>query len=409
MCVWNEEDIIESTIKHLFAQGCANVFIVDNNSTDRTVAVALNAGAKLAGSFESKYFNEDLKIAHLNATVKFINKNTAEDRIWWLYVDADEFPNIEGGTIAHHLNLLGSEIRAIHGYLFDHLPAHSPHHVQGYHPIDFQPVCVKTATSKIPLLRYDKGKKHLFSIGGAHDFITHRESIPTLMDILQIHHFPYRNIDATLLRLKKLIDRNNSGLKDIDWEKERQLNHISKPIISGYQSRYDSLHSTYNNKNLCLKTKSLLYDFKNITRWYDVNADKEFNSSDYEKQIHLAVYYFFMREYDIALCSFKDAFDICNNNETMPWLLLKMAECFSYADIDAAQNIVADLKKLNNSEIMDYIDESFDYIIKNNDAKNIICKVEFSKSIFPDGNEERYNKLMQEIEKNIHPHLYNYI
>ena len=36
ICVWNEEDIIESTVKHAFSQGCSNVFIVDNGSTDKT-------------------------------------------------------------------------------------------------------------------------------------------------------------------------------------------------------------------------------------------------------------------------------------------------------------------------------------------------------------------------------------
>jgi glycosyltransferase involved in cell wall biosynthesis len=294
MCVWNEEDIIESTVKHLFAQGCSNVFVVDNNSTDKTVDIALSAGARLASSFESKYFSEDQKIAHLNATVKFINENTSDDKIWWLYVDADEFPNVDVGVIASYINIIGNDIRAIHGYLFNHLPTHSPYHVQGYHPIDFQPVCIKSTTSKIPLLRYDKGKEHLFSIGGAHDFITYGESIATIKDVLQIHHFPYRNPESTFLRLKKLIDRHNLGTKNIDWDKEKQQNQICKSDISGYKSRYENLQLVYNkNRYLCLKTKSLLYNFKNIIRWYDITLEKEFDSPYLEKNFHLAIYHFF--------------------------------------------------------------------------------------------------------------------
>jgi glycosyltransferase involved in cell wall biosynthesis len=98
MCVWNEEDIIESSVKHLFAQGCSNVFIIDNESSDKTVDIAVNAGAKLAAKFKSKYFNEYEKIAYLNATVKNFNEQSNEDQRCWLYVFADEFPNIEGGV-----------------------------------------------------------------------------------------------------------------------------------------------------------------------------------------------------------------------------------------------------------------------------------------------------------------------
>ena len=64
ICVWNDEDIIEATIKHLFAQGCSNVFIIDNFSTDDTVKNAICAGAILADSFNSKYFDELEKIYH---------------------------------------------------------------------------------------------------------------------------------------------------------------------------------------------------------------------------------------------------------------------------------------------------------------------------------------------------------
>jgi glycosyltransferase involved in cell wall biosynthesis len=85
MCVWNEKGIIESTVKYCFIQGCSNVFIVDNVSTDRTVEIAIKAGAKLATTFKTEYFDEDKKVAHLNATVGYINSITSDKRVWWLY------------------------------------------------------------------------------------------------------------------------------------------------------------------------------------------------------------------------------------------------------------------------------------------------------------------------------------
>jgi hypothetical protein len=109
-----------------------------------------------------------------------------------------------------------------------------------------------------------------------------------------------------------------------------------------------------------------------------------------------------MQEYDIALCRFKDAFDVCENSEIKLWFMIKIAECFSYSDISTACKIISDLDNVNNIEICSYIDKNFDYIRDDkNINKNMIAKVEFYKSVFPDGNEERYQILMDEIEKNI--------
>jgi glycosyltransferase involved in cell wall biosynthesis len=399
ICVWNEEDIIESTVKHIFAQGCSNVFIVDNGSTDNTVKNAINAGAKLAAKFKTKDFDEDQKVAHLNATVKYINEKTQEDKIWWLYIDADEFPNFDCEfTILDILKQFDSSIRAVHGYLFDHIPTHPPYHVNGYHPIDFQPLCKKISTSKIPLLRYDKGEKHLFSIGGAHEFITHNNVVPMVRDLLQIHHFPYRNPEYTVKRSKILAETRNNWYKKF-------LKKIYDSDVQAYEARYKHSHIIYNeNKHIILKTKALLYNFNNIVRWYDINVEKKYNSLQYDKSICNAIFNFFMREYDIALCRFKDAFDVCENNEIKLWLLIKIAECFSYSDIDTAHNIISDLEKVNNIEISSYIDKNFNYIRNTNNKNNIrelIGKIEFYQSVFPDGIEERQNELITKIEKTL--------
>jgi len=401
MCVWNEEDIIESTVKHAFAQGCSNVFIVDNASTDKTVENGVNAGAKLATIFETKDFDEDQKVAHLNATVKHINDITQEDKIWWLFVDADEFPNFDSNfTILDILKQLDSSIRAIHGRMFDHLPTHQPYHVQGYHPADFQPLCMKGAGGKIPLLRYDKNHPHLWSIGGAHDFITHGESLPIVRNFLQIHHFPHRNPAFTLPRAKILAQTRN------EWYK-KFLNQVNAPNKLAYEERYNRLQTTYDkNKDIALKTNSLVYNYKNIVRWYDIYADRHFSSSARDKFECLAIYYFFMQEYDIALCRFKDAFDICDDTYIRLWLMVKMAECLSKTDVYDARDLIASVKKHNNVEINTYIDKYIDFSVdkkRNDDAsiRDLISKVDFYSSVFPDDIEERYKKITAKIEKNI--------
>ena len=397
MCVWNEEDIIESTIKHAFAQGCSNVFIVDNSSTDKTVEIATNTGAKLAAIFETKDFNEDQKVVYLNETVKYINALTQDEQIWWLYIDADEFPNFDNKfTIIDTLKQLDSSIRAVHGYMFDHLPTHQPYHVKGYHPADFQPICNKSSGSKVPLLRYDKNNLHLWSIGGAHDFITHGEVIPTLRSLLQIHHFPYRNPEFTFPRTKILAQTRN------EWYK-KFLKQINASNILAYEERYKKLHTMYDkNKHLELKTKTLIYDYSNIVRWYDIYSAKQFISSNIDKYICEATYYFFIKEYDIALCRFKDAIDMCDNIEIKLWLMLKFAECLAETDINDARNLITSIKQYNNIELNTYIDKHFNHAVaKENLVNDMIGKVEFYQSTFPDGIEESYKKLTTQIEKNI--------
>jgi glycosyltransferase involved in cell wall biosynthesis len=396
MCVWNEEDIIEATVKHLFAQGCSNVFIIDNDSTDNTVKNAVNAGAVLAVKFRTKYFDEDQKVAHLNATVKYINDTMQDDKIWWLYIDADEFPNIEGDVLVKYINMLGDDIGAVHGYHFNHMPTHQPYYVQGYHPADFQPLCIKNSTSKIPLIRYDKRRKHLFSIGGAHDFITHNDIIPIVKDTLHIHHFQYRNPEYTLARSKILAQNRN------DWYR-KFLQQVDRCDASGYEIRYNSLLKIYHeNKNYALKTKSLCYNFKDIIRWYDINEDKQFSSSYYDKSIYSAIYYFFMREYDTALCRFNDAYEVCDDDGTRLWITMKIAECFAFSDIEAANSLVEAMEKSDNTALNKYIDKSFDYIVNAaSDRKERIGKIEFYRSVFPDDIESRQNELLREVEKTL--------
>jgi len=401
MCVWNEEDIIESTVRHAFAQGCSNVFIVDNSSTDSTVDTAIKAGAKLAATFKTEFFDEDQKVAHLNATVKHINDISPEEKIWWLYIDADEFPNFDSTfTIIDVLKQLDSSVRAVHGYLLNHIPTHHPYHVQGYHPADFQPLCSKTSTGKVPLLRYDKELPHLWSIGGAHDFITHRDIIPTIKDFINIHHFPCRNPEYTLVRSKILAQTRNTWYKNF-------LRQVHKSDLPAYEARYKQLRVTYDsNKHLALKSRALTYDFKNIVRWYDLHADKQFISSEYEKHICAAIYYYFIAEYDISLCRFNDALNVCDDAYIKIWIMLKIAECLSYTDFNDARNIIDSIKKYNNDELNLYINTYLDLAVKTqykkeSTDKDIKGKIEFYSSEFPDGIEEAYRKLTTKIEKNI--------
>lgn len=163
LCVWNEEDIIESTVRHAFAQGCTRVYLVDNGSTDATVSRGTACGAQPAASFHTDVFDEVRKIMHINATIEAMNRQSDEDSQWWLIVDADEFPDIDGpGRIIDFLRAAPPDIRAVHGVLHDHIPTHPPHHSRLRHPADTMPLARKTSTGKVPLLRFTTGANRTF-------------------------------------------------------------------------------------------------------------------------------------------------------------------------------------------------------------------------------------------------------
>lgn len=361
-CVWNEEDIIAASVKNCFAQGCDNVFIVDNASTDNTVPRALAAGARLALSFESKFFDERQKIVHLNAVVSFFNKVFPDPSIWWLYFDADEFPCIANGSrLADLVAGLDRAVIGLHGYLSDHIPTHAPYSHEERHPADFMPLCEKSDTYKIPLLRYDKGRPHFFSAGGAHEFNSNGESVLVAMDALDIHHFPVRNPKHTLTRLKNLLQRSPDGSSRVDWMDQRSR-YLNKKDKSHYHERYESMRERYlSNKFRVLKCRDLSYDFTRLRRWYDACEDRSWPElDDFDNALCRAVLQYFLGRHDVALCRFNDALNAGAKGEVALWITIKMAECFAHAnaesDAEAARLLLAQAHASGNSEVRAYID-----------------------------------------------------
>ena len=364
-CVWNEEDIIASSVRHALAQGCENVFIIDNGSTDNTVQRALSAGAQLAASFKSKFFDERQKIAHLNAVVQYHNSISTSDSTWWIYFDADEFPVINAeAQIGTFLHSLDRRVKGLHGHLYNHIPTHPPYFMEGYHPVDFMPLCVKSTTTKIPVLRYDKGQAHLFSAGGAHEFCSNDESTFIVTDIVDIHHFPHRAPEHTLKRLKILLDRSDTGTSRIDWmDKRSSLIHDESQ--SHYHKRYQNTQKIYKeHKYACLKNFGCNYAFKSIQRWHPhISLTQDIFSSKLDYFIFKAVHAFWMGDYDTALCMFNDALNSCDSDTLRHWITIKMAECFSFSDTDTAKSLVTMAGKANNPAIAQYIQDHLQPIV----------------------------------------------
>jgi glycosyltransferase involved in cell wall biosynthesis len=357
MCVWNEEDIICSTVRHAFAQGCANVYIIDNGSSDQTIEEAKKAGATHFATFHSKYFDEIKKIAQLNAAVEALNASCSDEAVWWLYIDADEFPSISASaTIIDFLKNIASDCRAVHGLLYNHIPTHEPYMVRGKHPADFMPVCNKTDTVKIPLLRYDKCKEHIFSLGGAHSFKS-SDDIKIVYDMLAIHHFPYRKPEDTRKRLALLAQTSPDRASRLGWMDNYARKIQGKPR-STYHDRLERLDATYaENRFRNLDTDSLPYGYRQLVRWYDPlssfwGGDATVDAHSVAFHIWKATHLFFMAQYELALCGLHDAFSQTQDNDVQERLMLGMARCFlAMSDAGACVNVLKSIARSNSRAV----------------------------------------------------------
>ncbi|WP_291333827.1 glycosyltransferase family 2 protein [Desulfovibrio sp.] len=406
LCVWNEEDVIAATVRHAFAQGCSNVFIVDNASEDGTVPAAVEAGAVLAASFGSKYFNEDLKVTYLNEVVRRWNAQHTPEQVWWLFADADEFPALDCGLrLVDFLDQLDPAVRGVQGHLYNHWPTHQPYLAAGRHPADFMPLCDGAGGGKLPLLRYDSGHPHLWSIGGAHDVVTHGGVVPVVQNALHIHHFPHRKPETTFARLKKLVFRNDDGTSRTDWH-DNFLKQVGANV-SQYNSRHAELTQLYSSHlGQALLCASLPYDFKRLVRWYDAYDDAAFAAQPLEQSLCKAVYYFFLEEYDIALCRFNDALDVCDDAETRLRIMVKMAECLAHSSAEEARVLLMPLVRQGSPAVNAYISTCCEYILAGNCAPEVqrdstaTARIGVCQSVFPEGVAQGYAAMAAEIAGN---------
>ena len=218
---WNEEDIVEATVRNAFAQGVEAVYLVDNASTDATVERALAAGATLAESFATDRYEERVRILLMNDAVARLSLSSGAQSVWWLWLDADEFPEgPDGLTIAEYLHTLDRRFRIVGSTYYNHFPSATPSYIPGFHPIDFQPLGEMFVPDeprycdqphwKHPLQRFDREERFLVSGPGFHtgtiDALAGRTREPLAEPVggIVTHHVQYRQEPATRARLELL-------------------------------------------------------------------------------------------------------------------------------------------------------------------------------------------------------------
>jgi hypothetical protein len=240
---WMEVDVIAATVKNAMTQGCERVYLVDNNSPDATVAAACAAGAILARSYHTSYYDETLRLRHMNDVVREISDGEPDEHLWWLFMDGDEFAHGPAGmTLLDFLKTLDRQFRIVGARFFNHYPSAKPHYLPDRHPLDFQPLCEEISLPmcasghrKHPLLRFDKGGA-LIEAGAGFHLVHCADPLYEPTQPILLHHFPFRDEIVTRGRLEKLWDLDETGRSRAD---------ASQNTCSHILARFRSLDAVY--------------------------------------------------------------------------------------------------------------------------------------------------------------------
>lgn len=224
LSAWMEADVIAATVHNALRQGCEAVYLVDNDSPDDTVAQAVGAGAELARSFSTPgRYDEAEKYRIMHEVIGEVDRRIWSSEpgtaVWWLWIDADEFPHgPDGLTIRAYLDGIDERFRIVGARFLDHYPGDPPYAAPDRHPLDFQPLCDEVAYAmcdqlhrKHPLQRHDADRAAIECVPGFH--MARSDERPLLEPELPIihHHFPFRSEEVSRARLDALCKRNLLG------------------------------------------------------------------------------------------------------------------------------------------------------------------------------------------------------
>lgn len=215
-----EADVIGATVRNLETQGCDRVLVIDDGSDDDTVAEARAAGAEILEVARSEHFDEGRIRSRERAWTVRCFAESGLPNLWWLHVDADEFPaGDDGRTVRQVVDDLDRRYRTVGARSLIHLPVDlsvdRPAYRPGLHPVDCQPLhepdpfrYCGAGHDKHPLLRFDRGAPLPVLGHGRHVPLRYggrRLVEPT--SSLWIHHLQFRDPDVTRARMARMQPR----------------------------------------------------------------------------------------------------------------------------------------------------------------------------------------------------------
>lgn len=211
VAAWNEDDIIWSTVTHLLAEGCAEVFVLDDSSTDATAGEARAAGAQVVPRESTARWWEAERCAAVNALIAEETRRRRQE-VWWLVADADEFPT-SPGSVRHFLDDLPETVDVVGSAVVEHYPVSGstwstrsdPLRRRGFvcpYPSDYCP----QGHWKHQLF-LQRTPDDLAVMPGAHTLrAKDGRRVREWREPVAMHHFPFRDLDRLERRLRGVED-----------------------------------------------------------------------------------------------------------------------------------------------------------------------------------------------------------
>jgi hypothetical protein len=173
--------------------------------------------------------------------------------VWWLVLDADEFPRGPGATTVRELvELAPGWVDVVGSRVLDHVPARSAEYVARQHPLAFFPQARWFRSAfcgrghwKHPLMRV-RVAGDVYPLPGHHavgtaDGRRAREYEPTLL----MHHFPLRARDRTEGKLRRAMAPGDRYGSSPDAFTRARLAERLAALDDLYEGRYDLVASGF--------------------------------------------------------------------------------------------------------------------------------------------------------------------
>lgn len=219
---WNDADVIEANVANCRLLGCERVYLLDNASSDDTVSRGVAAGAQVGRVYETEKYDDDYRCQLQNQLVREVTEAERRARLWWLILDADEFPACAGRLVDR---LSTSPQQCVGSNFIDLYPAAGEEYVVGRHPAACFALGARrwgnVASNgrcdhwKHPLVCYWRGQWNIALNRGAHRPATRRGTSVSEADwSLTIFHAPFRRADDTRRRLEMLCGHGRNSWDD---------------------------------------------------------------------------------------------------------------------------------------------------------------------------------------------------